>query len=252
MYEAYDAPLPSVDAYLARIGLKDAGTPSAEHLRRLITAHVKTVPFENLTVCRERTVPDLTVAALYRKIVLERRGGWCFELNGLFYALLQALGYDVRPIAARVMLRHPEEAGPVDHWATVVRVEGREYLADVGFGATLSFYPIPLDGEKTPDGLWLEQEGAWLRLYRQEDGGKKLLLLLCDAPCETVDFIPANFYMATVEDGHFRKNIIVNLRTDTGRKGLVGNTYTETGCESVEVPDAEIPRLLREKFGMEV
>ena len=170
MYEAYRAELPSVQGYLHRIGVEDAGAPTKENLQKLITAHVKTVPFENLTIVRDGAVPDLTVEALYRKIVERRRGGWCFELNGLFYALLLALGYDARPIGARVMLRHPQEAGPVDHRATVVRLENREYLADVGFGATLSFYPVPLDGTPTPDGLWVEREGAWLRLYRREQG----------------------------------------------------------------------------------
>ena len=251
MYEAYRAELPSVQGYLHRIGVEDAGAPTKENLQKLITAHVKTVPFENLTIVRDGAVPDLTVEALYRKIVERRRGGWCFELNGLFYALLLALGYDARPIGARVMLRHPQEAGPVDHRATVVRLENREYLADVGFGATLSFYPVPLDGTPTPDGLWVEREGAWLRLYRREQGEKRLLLLLCDAPCETVDFIPANHFMATAEGSHFRKNVIVNLRTETGRKGLVGNTYTETGCDPMEVPDGDMCRLLKEKFGLE-
>lgn len=250
MFEAYRAPLPDVQAYLKRIGLAEAENPSYNALRRLITAHVCSVPFENLTVCREKKVPDLTVEGLYRKIVTLRRGGWCFELNGLFYALLQALGYAVRPISARVMLRHPDEAGPVDHRAAAVTLDGRDYLADVGFGATLSFYPVPFDGEKTPDGLWLEREGQWLRLYRQEEGEKRLLLLLCDCPCETVDFIPANHYMATVEGGHFREKIIANLRTAAGRKALAGNVYTETGCEPAELTEEEIPRILKEKFGI--
>ena len=250
MYEAYRAKLPSVQGYLRRIGVEAAGLPTAENLQKLIAAHVKAVPFENLTIVRDKAVPDLAVEALYRKIVEHRRGGWCFELNGLFYALLLALGYEARPIGARVMLRHPEEVGPVDHRASIVRVDGREYLADVGFGATLSFYPIPLDGEKTPDGLWVEREGAWLRLYRQETE-KRLLLLLCDAPCHTVDFLPANHFMATAEGSHFRKNVIVNLRTETGRKSLTGCVFEETGKPPVTLREDEIPTLLQREFGME-
>ena len=248
MFEAYETLLPDREAYLRRLGILEPGSPSLENLRRLITAHVTHVPFENLQICRDNTVPDLTVEGMFRKIVTENRGGWCFELNGLFYCLLRELGYEVFPVGARVMLRHPDP-GPVDHRAAICVLEGRQWFCDVGFGATLSFYPVTMDGEVTPDGYYITGSGDACRLCRREaEGGEKQLLLFSRHPMLPVDFIPANFYMAQNPGSHFRAQPAVHLRTEEGRKSLVGSTYQETGREPEEVTDLEA--VLAEHFGI--
>ena len=127
MYSAFTAPLPDMAAYLHRIGIReDMLKPTKENLDRLIYAQLTHVPFENLTVYREKACPNLEIPALFDKIVTRRRGGYCFELNALFYALLQAVGYDVYPVACRIrygfdMLR------PLSHRASVVTIDGKKY-----------------------------------------------------------------------------------------------------------------------------
>ncbi len=250
MYEAYYAPLPDRQAYLNRLGLPEPGEPTLANLQRLITAHVMSIPFENLQICLQNTVPDLTVEGLFQKLVVRRRGGWCFELCGLFYALLLELGYEVHPVGARVLLRHPEP-GPVDHRAAICTVEGRRWFCDVGFGATLSFYPVPMDGEMTPDGYFVTGGGEACFLCRREaDGSVKQLLLFSDRPMMPVDFLPANFYMAQNPGSHFRAQPVVHLRTEEGRRSLVGSTYQETGKPPVELDSTGVTRVLEEKFGI--
>jgi len=250
MYEAYYAPLPDRQAYLNRLGLTEPGAPTLENLQRLITAHVTHVPFENLQICLQNTVPDLTVEGLFHKLVTKKRGGWCFELCGLFYSLLLELGYDVHPVGARVILRHPDP-GPVDHRAAVCAIDGRGWFCDVGFGATLSFYPVAMDGEPTPDGYFVEGQGDDRFLCRREtDGSVKKLLLFSEHPARTVDFIPANYYMATAPGSHFRAGPVVHLRTPEGRKSLVGSTYQETGRPSAELDAEGVTQVLRDEFGI--
>jgi N-hydroxyarylamine O-acetyltransferase len=119
--------------YLDRIGWgPTAVRPDLEHLKALHTAHLLTVPFENLDVYHGRGV-STSVEQTYRKIVERRRGGWCFELNGAFGRLLRELGYDVDLVSCRV-LGDDGWGPPFDHLALVVRLDGERWLADVGFG----------------------------------------------------------------------------------------------------------------------
>ncbi|NGZ99052.1 MAG: hypothetical protein CV089_23575 [Nitrospira sp. WS110] len=119
-------------AYLARIGYEGATNPSIETLRRLHLAHVLTVPFENLDIHVGRSI-SLEPADIYRKVVENRQGGYCFELNGLFALLLEELGFTVTRLAARV-LYGAEGVRPRSHQILLVPVEGNRRLVDVGFG----------------------------------------------------------------------------------------------------------------------
>ena len=124
-----------VQRYLARIGVDpQTGPPTLELLGELQLAHLVEVPFENLHVFHRRGVrTDLEWS--YPKIVEQGRGGWCFELNGSFGALLRALGFDVDYVSCRVWEFEQEVWGPeLDHLALVVRIDGSRFLADVGFG----------------------------------------------------------------------------------------------------------------------
>jgi len=136
-------------AYLRRIGVHpQVGAPSLELLAHLQLAHLTTVPFENLHVVhrrRPRTGLDWSVP----KIVDQRRGGWCFELNGAFGALLGALGFRARHVACRVWEGNPgnpvpgDWGPPFDHLAVVVALDGNDWLVDVGFGDCCT-QPLPL------------------------------------------------------------------------------------------------------------
>ena len=118
-------------SYLRRLGLSEGVLPTTEGLHTLQRAHFYTIPFENFDIQLGRTV-DLDPAHLFDKLVRSPRGGYCFELNGLFLMALNAFGFKARPLLARVHLTgEPSGRG---HQLSLVEVDGREWLADVGFG----------------------------------------------------------------------------------------------------------------------
>ena len=153
----------NVDRYLERLELPPKSDTSLRRLKVLHERHLLAVPFENLDVVRGVAI-KLDVDAFFDKVVVRRRGGFCFELNGLFGALLEELGYPVTRIAARV---HGPDGTPgleFGHMALLVEAEGRRYLADVGFGDAF-IHPLPLE----IGGSWTQLSGRY-RLSEGEDG----------------------------------------------------------------------------------
>jgi len=136
-----------VDAYLSRIGLKGDISASLADLERLQRAHLTAVPFENLDVFHHRGV-QTGVEWSVPKIVEAGRGGWCYELNGAFAALLEELGFKVKRLGATVL--PGEESTIPDHLAIEVELD-RPYLVDVGFGDSF-ISPLPLDSEGPHNG----------------------------------------------------------------------------------------------------
>ncbi|XP_061485747.1 Golgi-associated RAB2 interactor protein 5A-like [Rhineura floridana] len=120
--------------YLQRIGYRGPTQPSLETLCHLHPCHLLSVPFESLGIhCKELIVLDLPL--LYDKIIRRHRGGFCFELNGLFLWLLQVLGFDAKAVAGRVRNRFTGRYGPpLDHMVILVQLDGQRLLCDVGFG----------------------------------------------------------------------------------------------------------------------
>ena len=120
--------------YLKRIGFNEAPEISLDCLRRLQASHQLTVPFENLDVFMGKHI-ILNTDLLYEKIVLEKRGGWCCELNGLFAWLLQKLGFDVTLISCSHYNALIDKFDSIfDHLALLVNLENVQYLVDVGYG----------------------------------------------------------------------------------------------------------------------
>src|SRR5262249_19643128 len=132
----------NVDAYLKRINYAGAREPAAETLRTLQLAHLRTVPFENLSIHAGEPIV-LEEAALFGKIVERRRGGFCYEANGLFAALLRALGFQVAMLSAGVANAKGEFGPDFDHMTLMVTLAER-WLVDVGFGESF-MEPLLLD-----------------------------------------------------------------------------------------------------------
>lgn len=158
-----------VRRYLDRIGFDTPPPPTVEGVERLMRAHLTHVPFENLDVYLQRGVATDREWSL-TKILDRRRGGWCFELNGAFAALLSALGYEVRLLGAAVLLGGPNKI--VDHLTLEATIEGRPHLVDVGFGdgfaAPLAINSGPnqrLDGRTGTYGFIGSAEGTTLVRY---------------------------------------------------------------------------------------
>jgi len=238
-----------VDAYLARIGAAKAG-PSLETLRELQARHIATVPFENLSVHLPEPV-ELTEDALFDKVVRRRRGGFCYELNGLFAMLLRELGFEVSLLSARVN-GGGRLGPPFDH--LTLRVELAEpWLADVGFGR-LSRYPLRIDArEPQPD-----PEGEFT--IRDAPGGDfdvlnngELAFRAERRPRELADFVPTCWWQATSPESHFTQGLLCSLSRPAGRITLTGDKLIETvdgkRVERVLVGE-EILEAYRVRFGI--
>jgi N-hydroxyarylamine O-acetyltransferase len=152
-----------VDAYLRRIGIAQRPEPDTASLAALQRAHLLHVPFDALD-CLLGNPVSVEPRDAYRKVVEHRRGGFCFELNGLFAWLLGELGFEVRRLAARPLLGDRALAPPLAHLALLVPLE-RRWLVDVGFGLPFALEPLDVDDRGVQ-----ERGGGRFRVARDADG----------------------------------------------------------------------------------
>ena len=135
------------DAYAERIGYRGTHTPTSDALDAIVLAHAMRIPFENLDIHLGNSI-ELEPATVFDKLVVRRRGGYCFEQNGLLLEMLRTVGFSVRPLAARVMygLRPGVTSDrPRSHMLLLVDVGPRTFLADVGFGTHNLLAPLPFE-----------------------------------------------------------------------------------------------------------
>ena len=203
----------TVERYLERIGADAPTSLDLASLTTLIRAHLMAVPFENLDVFHQRPVRTSLEWSI-PKIVDRRRGGWCFEVNGAFGALLGALGFEVRHIGAAVLLDGPNST--LDHLCLEVRLD-QPYLVDVGFGDTF-ITPLELNNSGEQDG------GNGTYQFISSPSGTTLAHIVDDVPRasyrfkrvshELSDFDPASAALAGNPNGHFRKGPLVTRLLD--------------------------------------
>jgi N-hydroxyarylamine O-acetyltransferase len=241
-------------AYLERIGVGRPEGATVEALRALHRRHLVTVPFENLSIHLEEDIV-LSEQALLEKIVGARRGGFCYELNGAFAALLEALGYRVSRLSARVF-QGGRLGIPYDHLALRVEAEdGSAWLADVGFGKH-SHYPLRLDekGEQ-------HEPGGTFRLERTDegdvdvlhDGGPQYRLEL--RPRELGAFEAGCWYNRTSPQSHFTRSLVCSrLTEEDGRVTLSGRTLVHSAPggerDQRELAQGEVLAAYRDHFGL--
>jgi N-hydroxyarylamine O-acetyltransferase len=241
-----------VGAYLARIGIHDpAGPPDADQLRRLHAAHVSQVPFENLSVHNGEGI-DLDPAALFDKIVGRRRGGFCYELNGLFAALLESLGYPVARCAARVW--DGKAWGiPFDHLALIVETP-EPWLVDVGFGAH-SRYPLRVSfdvDQPDPGGVFRLREAGDGQLDVYLHGGVQYRLERMPRPL--TDFEIGAWWNSTSPRSHFTRGVVCTLPTEHGRVTISNDLLIQTvdGVRTeTRLPPAGRAEVYRRYFGID-
>jgi N-hydroxyarylamine O-acetyltransferase len=248
-----------VARYLERIGYAGSQEPTLETLRGLHEAHYRTVPFENLDIALGRPIV-IDKAAFYAKIVERRRGGFCYELNGLFAALLRALGFRVTLLSAGVNSRRRDVFGSeFDH--LTLRVDLAEpWLADIGFGECF-VHPLRLDerGEqRDPGGIYrIAERDSWHILESQNgDGHWQSEYRFTLTPRALPDFAEMCHYQQTSPDSGFTKHRTCSLPTPNGRVTVSDNRLivTTNGVrEETELPDeAARAAALREWFGVVV
>jgi len=240
-----------VDAYLTRIGAARPEATDAAALRDLQVRHLRTVPFENLSIHLGEEI-TLGADALFDKIVTRRRGGFCYELNGAFAALLSALGYRVTLLSARAGA--PDGFGPpFDHLALRVDL-GEPWLVDVGFGR-FSHFPLRLDvraEQPEPGGTFrvVEADDGDLDVFR--DGQPEYRLE--QRPRVLADFVPTCWFHRTSPDSHFTRSLVCSRLTGTGRITLSGRTLVETvdgkRAERALATDADVLAAYRDEFGI--
>jgi N-hydroxyarylamine O-acetyltransferase len=248
-----------IQSYLDRIGYRGPLAPTAETLRALQVAHLQTVPFENLSIHARQPIV-LDDESLFDKVVVRRRGGFCYELNGLFAALLRTLGFEVTMLSAAVARADGTFGPDFDHMALQVNLDER-WLADVGFGDSFRD-PLRLDerGEQ-PEGT---------RAFRIDEDGDHLLLLRRDGPeepwqpqyrftlqpYEFPDYAGMCHFHQTSPESHFTRQTLCSLATPEGRVTLSGmKLITTRGSERQErvlASEEERAALLREMFGVTV
>lgn len=268
-----------VAAYLARLGVVAPEAPTLGALASLQRAHLVRVPFENLDIGLGRPI-RLDLDSLHTKVVGRRRGGYCYELNGLCAALLRSLGYAVDLISARVSTADGGLTDDFDHLALVVTSPDLPgpVLADVGFGDAF-IEPLPLrDGvevhEPGKDVGLVQVEDTWHyrerrhRRDRTEDRDRnesrdrsedhdaaewQTQYVFTTTPHRLADFEPRNRWQQTSPESHFTRQRVASRLTPTGRVTLSGQrliTTTHGRRDEVQLAEDEVATALAGHFGI--
>lgn len=245
----------NVDAYLRRLGLAGPVQPDLETLERLQRAHLTAVPFENLDVYARRPV-ETDPSQVVAKVVERGRGGWCFELNGAFAALLEAVGYEVTRLAATVLFG--SGAPMPTHLALEVALD-RPYLVDVGFGDTF-IRPLALDTEQRQDGgtgefSLVRDDGSITLISHGADGTEVAEYRFDRSDHDLGDFEEASLHLRTTPGLQWTETRFATRLLDQGpdRVTLLGDRikFRRDGAWTEEsVEDEQWETLLEEWFGL--
>lgn len=220
----------NLDAYFDRVGYSGPRQASLAILGALHALHPAAIPFENLDPLLGRRV-RLDLESVQRKLLSSRRGGYCYEHNGLFAAVLTALGFRLTTLAARVVYGRLNPAGARrSHMLLKIDMPDGTYLADVGFGGQSPSAPLRLDTtieQRTPHGLYrISRQGDWFELIAQMDGEWRALYRFTLEEQSPEDHEMANWYVSTHPDSEFRTLLFVARNPPGKRLTLLGNQFT--------------------------
>ncbi|HJT67762.1 MAG TPA: arylamine N-acetyltransferase, partial [Pyrinomonadaceae bacterium] len=244
-----------VNTYLKRIDYDGPVDVSTETLRNLQVAHLLHVPFENLSIHAGEPIV-LDDEALFAKIVERRRGGFCYEANGLFAALLRALGFDVSMLSAEVARGNGGFSPPFDHMALLVNLENR-WLVDVGFGDSF-LEPLLLDTTSEQiqgdQSFKIESEDQYCMVFRRNNDEWEPMYRFTLEPHQFADYEEMCRFHQTSPQSHFTQNRICSRATPAGRITLSGMRLivtTKHGREERLLDSAkEYEEVLRDQFGI--
>lgn len=251
-----------LDSYFDRVGYRGPRAPTLDVLTTLHALHTRAVPFENLDPLLGRRV-KLDADSLAEKLVRRRRGGYCFEQNGLFAHMLVALGFDVTPLAARVRLRVPEETPqtPLSHMLMKVDLNEGPFLCDVGFGGQSPTAPLRLEPkleQASPHGTYrLRTLGAGYELEMQTAGGWAALYRFTEEAQSIRDYEVYNWYTSTHPDSFFTRSLVAARVKDDCRVGLFNTSLTvhRAGGDTEQrtlATAGEVHEALAHEFGIEI
>ena len=244
--------------YLNRINfIEKAARPNLDNLKLLQRLHLLHVPFENLDLHWKRKI-NLDVEKFHRKIIPEKRGGFCYELNGLFYELLNEIGYKSKMISARVKNKNGIFGAEFDHLAILTEIAGEEYLVDVGFG---DFSAEPLKfvtdvEQKDANGTFLirKYDEEYFEVAKKDGKNWKSEYIFKDLKRDLSEFAEMCEFHQTSTESHFTAGKICSIMTKNGHKTLTDTKFirtrngkkTETRIES----NQEFEKILEKQFGI--
>ncbi len=250
----------NISAYFERIGFAGSIAPNLQTLQVLTSSHVAAIPFENLTPLLDQPV-RLDQKSLEQKLLYDRRGGYCYEQNLLMMRMLRSLGYEVRPLGARVLWgRSPDAITPRTHLVLGVDLSGSTWVVDVGFGGPTPTAPLRLRAgteQETPHEVFrFTGEDPALRLEIKAGEEEWLPLYRLDlSEQHEVDFAAPNWFASTHPDSPFRTRLSA-ARAEKGRRLTLRNTTFTTRATGAE-PEireltslAEVKEVLSGPFGI--
>jgi N-hydroxyarylamine O-acetyltransferase len=249
-----------LDGYLNRIGVHGVPRADLAGLKQLHEAHVASIPFENLDILLGRGI-RLDIDSLRAKLIDGQRGGYCFEQNTLFGTILASVGFEVATLEARVRV-NATAVRPRTHMVLAVTIEGREWLADVGFGGEGPIEPVPMDGTESEPVAGLTyrvvSDGALqvlqMRGGLQPDVWVDQYAFLRQA-VHAVDFEMANWFTSTYPQSPFVRTLTAQRSTRTVRWVLRYPSLTairEIEPTTREVGRHELIDVLREIFTIDL
>lgn len=246
-----------LQGYLRRIGFAGELRADLPTLNALHLAHASRIPFENLDVLLRRRI-GLDLDSLHAKLVERRRGGYCFEHNMLFGAVLERAGFAVRRLAARVRLGG-DAIRPRTHMLLLVDLDGMSWLADVGFGAEGLLLPVPMIDAPTRQYAWtyrVVDQGGTFTLQSLRPVGWMDLYAFTLEPQQLPDFEMANYFVSTHPESVFFRTLTAQLPSPSVRYALRGRVLTEDrGGAFVTrtlTTDEELAAVLSRNFGVEL
>ena len=253
----------AVVAYFGRIGYRGSAEPTVETLHALVAAHNGSIPFENLDPLLGIPVADLSAAALTDKLVRRRRGGYCYEHNGLMGYVLETLGFGVERLAGRVVWMNPDGPLPAQTHQ-VLSVTGPDVdgplLVDVGFGGQTLTSPIRLEAgpvqETRHEPYRLQTRGDGYQLEAQIHGQWQALYMFSTRPQPRIDLEVGSWYVSTHPDSFFVTGLTAAIVSDDARYNLRGRNlaiHRAGGTEKVRFDTAaDVLDSLTERFGIDL
>ena len=271
MYEDFYFNIDDTAAYLKRIDMDpETFRPDLAHLNELLYKHHRHVPFDNLNVWDRAELPSLAIPDLFKKIVVGRRGGYCFEMNGLLESALRTLGYDCYGVEIRIV-RGRDFLPAYRHRGVVVRLDGKKLFCDVGLG--FRFFPeaAPFNEGYCKSGYKVECRDGMCELWVKSSAGtEEKELIFPDRPVLAIDYLNPNIACALDPSSPFRTRFTAVIMTPEGyRKTLLvdgpspGMASKDAPRFSINVKDgartvykedfcgtAELTKQLKEGFGI--
>jgi N-hydroxyarylamine O-acetyltransferase len=250
-----------LDAYLARIGYGGPREPSLEALQAVHLLHPQSISFENLDPLLGRPV-KLDIASLQPKMIESRRGGYCFEHNLLFMHALKALGFSVTGLAARVLWGQPEDAiTPRSHMLLRIELDGKTYVADVGFGGLTQTGPLllvpGLEQETPHEPFRILETGDHFRMQASTGDDWRTLYRFDLQRQYEVDYAVSNYFLSTSPTSHFLSSLAA-ARAGPGRRYALRNNrlsihHTGSRSEQREIETAaELSGTLENLFDIDI